>query len=38
MIYIVSVNLPNPSTQAEYDWRSISKESFSGLNPEFSFS
>ena len=30
--------LPNPSTQAGYDTRSIFKRSLTGLNLEFSFS
>ena len=30
--------LPNPSTRAGYDTRSISKRSLTGLNSEFSFS
>ena len=30
--------LPNPSTRAGYDTRSIFKRSLTGLNSEFSFS
>ena len=30
--------LPNPSARAGYDTRSIFKQSFTGLNSEFSFS
>ena len=30
--------LPNPSARAGYDTRSISKQSLTGLNSEFSFS
>ena len=33
-----SMYLPNPSTQAGYDTRSIFKRSLTGLNSEFSFS
>ena len=32
------IYLPNPSARAEYDIRSIFKQSFPGLNLEFSFS
>ena len=38
--YFLSINpyLPNPSTRAGYDTRSIFKRSLTGLNSEFSFS
>ena len=35
---IIYTYLPNPSTQAGYDTRSIFKQSLTGLNSEFSFS